>query len=123
MQLQHRTLLALAAFVMILAAGCASTPDTQGEPVSVEFRIENNRQGIGGISAYLIMPNGSRNFLGAIESNRIGAFQRTLAPGNYTLVAGRVGADDFPSDRFRVERGTAVIVWDLNANQITIGER
>ncbi|CAN5663572.1 hypothetical protein BH23GEM9_BH23GEM9_24180 [soil metagenome] len=121
----HRRTFILAALVVLFTGGCATTPDpTTGEVMSVEFRIENNLPGIGGVSAYLVVADaGSRQLLGPIESNRTGTYQRTVRTGTYSLVIGRVGASDIVSDRFRLDTDIAVIAWNVSANQLTFGQR
>lgn len=123
MSLFRRTAALLVVAAAMLGAGCATAASTDDTPVQVQFNIENNRPGLGGVTAFLVTPAGARVSFGPIESNRTGSWTRTVRPGLYTLVAGRVGGDDIVSERFRIEAQTAVISWNLNANQLVFGER
>jgi hypothetical protein len=124
MQLQRRTAFCFAAAVALLAGGCATAAESTAEPIPVEFRVDNNMPGIGGVSAYLMTESGTRRLLGPIESNQTGAFQRAVNPGaTYTLIIGRVGSQDLVSERFRIEPDVAVVIWNVRANQLTFGRR
>lgn len=108
----------LTVLMLIGAAACAQSAVSSGQVLDVTFEIDNNLPNIAGVSAYVVTETGSRRSLGPIESNQRGTFNRSLRAGTYYLLAGRVGADDIASERFRLDTDSITVMWNLSANQI-----
>jgi hypothetical protein len=123
MQFRKISLLGLA-LVAALSAGCATGGAVaSGETLSVQIQINNNLQGIQGVSAYLVTETGQRRSLGPVESNRQVTFDRSVRANTYYLVATRVGQSDLVSERFRLDASNMTVVWALGQNQITLQQR
>ena len=109
--------------VSLVVAACASSGGGSAATYNVQIRVDNNLQGITGISAYLFTETGSRRSLGPVESNRTGTFDRSLRQGDYYLSGTRVGNPDIVSERFRVDTDSLVVMWNVALNQVTFGRR
>jgi hypothetical protein len=106
------------------SAGCATGGAVaSGEALNVQFQIDNNLQGIQGVSTYVVTESGQRRSLGPIESNRQATFDRSLRANTYYLVATRVGGNEITSERFRLDTDNITVVWVLGQNQITFRQR
>jgi hypothetical protein len=123
MRFRKFSMLALA-LVATMSAGCATGGAVaSGESLAVQFQINNNLQGIQGISAYVVTETGQRRSLGPVESNREATFERSLRANTYYLVATRVSQPDIVSERFRLDASNVTVVWALGQNQITLQQR
>ena len=124
MQLRRIPSFAVMLIVLLTVAGCAtSSAVATGETLDVQLQVDNNLRDITGVSVYLLTDTGARRSLGPIESNRQGAYNRTLRAGTYQLMATRVGGADILSERFRIDTDNLIVIWAIAQNQITFGER
>lgn len=120
----HRVLGLLVAMITLATAACATSQNVAtGAELTVQLQVDNNLQGITGTSVYLMTESGTRRSLGPVESNRRVNFDRELRAGTYYLLATRVGEPDLTSERFRIDTDNTIVMWNMSANQISVGTR
>lgn len=123
MQLRRISFAVILAALMALAGCATSSAVATGDTLDVQLQVDNNLRDITGVSVYLLTETGGRRSLGPIESNRQGAYNRSVRAGTYQLMATRVGGDDILSERFRIDTDNLIVIWAIAQNQITFGER
>ncbi|HSJ09264.1 MAG TPA: hypothetical protein VK928_05100 [Longimicrobiales bacterium] len=124
MRTRRVTGLFVAAVIALAATACATSQNVAtGAQLSIQFQVDNNLPNIAGTSVYLITETGSRRSLGPVESNRRVTFDRSVRAGTYYLSATRIGSTDLTSERFRLDTDGTIVIWSMNQNQISFGQR
>jgi hypothetical protein len=124
MRTRRVTGLLVAIIIALAATACATSQNVAtGAQLSVQFQVDNNLINIGGTTVYLITESGSRRSLGPVETNRRVNFDRSVRAGTYYLAATRIGQSDLTSERFRLDTDGTIVIWSMNQNQLSFGQR